>query len=237
VAEPAADNAKAALFPTVAMFPYDLGCHWDTAALEARISHVGPVDLLINNAGMQLIGDFLTISPAMHQRAVTLNYETPLRLMRLTMPTMLARGRGHIVNISSFLGVMPVKSMFSYCSTKAALAVASEIIGYETPSTVRVLTVYPGSVATKMGTDSKNTYDRASIRLSPECTPESLARQIARAIVKGKRRLIFPRFYKPFWYALNAMTLASLRFSAKPRRQQALSELGTGSNEGGLRTS
>ncbi len=100
----------------------DLTDAGDRRGLIARVEEAGgPVDVLVNNAGMDLTGAFDALSADDLERIFLLNALAPAELARQAIPGMVERGRGHIVNISSLAGVAVLPGMAAYSATKAAL--------------------------------------------------------------------------------------------------------------------
>ena len=156
----------------------------------------GPIDVLVNNAGMQVIGDMATLDPRQGERALDLNLAYPLRLIQRVLPVMLERGRGHIVNVASIAAFAPTPHMCFYNASKAGLAAASESLRGELLKTqVKVTTVYPGIVPdTEMGRRGLEMYEGGRlVDLQPTVTAEALAKAVHRAVVRGQARVIFPR--------------------------------------------
>jgi short-subunit dehydrogenase len=102
--------------------PADLAEPEQVAGLVGRIeADGGPIDVLVNNAA---IGDpsFVADLPEGDvAQSLQVNLLTPISLSRQVIPGMLARGRGHIVNVSSMAGVAPLPGLSIYGTTKAAL--------------------------------------------------------------------------------------------------------------------
>ena len=88
------------------------------ADIEAR--H-GEIDVLVNNAGLETTLPFAVEDPRAVRAVSRLNYEVPLMLARQALPGMLARGRGHIVFVSSLAGTAGFPGMAVYCGTKAGI--------------------------------------------------------------------------------------------------------------------
>lgn len=119
------------------------------SAVEAEM---GPVDLLVNNAGQPgPIGPLATTDPDDWWQALEVNVRGPLYCARAVLPGMLNRGRGRIVNISSGAGFATFPMLSAYVVSKAALYRLSESIAAETrESGVAVFAVNPGLVRTAM---------------------------------------------------------------------------------------
>ena len=102
--------------------------------VEATIAAFGGVDILINNAGRSIRRPLAESLDRWHdvERTMTLNYYSPLRLVRGFAPGMLARGDGHIINVSTW-GVMNESSpLFAvYNASKSALTAVSRVIETE----------------------------------------------------------------------------------------------------------
>ncbi|MBV5246173.1 SDR family oxidoreductase [Mycolicibacterium sp. PAM1] len=126
----------------------------DLDAVDDLVLRAGPVDILINNAGRSIRRPLLESLDRWHdvERTIALNYYAPLRLIRGVAPQMVARGDGHIINVSSWR-VMPESSpLFGvYNASKAALSAVSRVIDNElAESGVQSTTIYYPLVATPM---------------------------------------------------------------------------------------
>lgn len=112
-------------------------------------TELGPVDVLVNNAGRIEIGPFGTMTEADHAAGLELHYWAPLRLIEAVLPDMKARGRGHIVNITSIGGRMAVPHMLPYTASKHALVGLSRGLRTELRRFgITVTTVVPGLMNT-----------------------------------------------------------------------------------------
>jgi short-subunit dehydrogenase len=159
---------------------------------EARL---GPIDVLVNNAGMQIVGPIEQTSPEQGEDVLKLDLLTPLRLTQAVLPAMLARGSGTIVDIASMAALAPTPGMHHYNAAKGGIAAASEALRGELRGTgVHVVTVYPGPVDTPMAEASFKKYGE-SARGMPTGTPAGLARLIRLAVEKKRPRVIYPRIY------------------------------------------
>jgi short-subunit dehydrogenase len=82
---------------------------------------LGPIDLLINNAAIEKIAAYETISNDEIETIIAVNLTAPMILTRLLLPKMLARARGHVVNISSVEGFLPFPLSEAYAASKHAI--------------------------------------------------------------------------------------------------------------------
>ena len=103
--------------------PVDLADPAQVATLVHRVEdEAGPVDVLVNNAGVDLTKAFTETTEAELRQVTQVNYLAPAELCRQAVPRMLRRGQGHIVNVSSLSGVAAFPGMVAYSASKAALS-------------------------------------------------------------------------------------------------------------------
>ena len=122
----------------------------DTAALTELVSGLD-VDVLVNNAGVSRTGNILTADEFAVDEQVAVNLRAVLHLVRLIMPGMVERDRGHIVNISSIAAVYNFGGNTIYHATKAAVHTLSRqlrVDGYG--KRVRITEICPGRVETEI---------------------------------------------------------------------------------------
>jgi short-subunit dehydrogenase len=107
------------------------------------------VDVLVNNAGMGLLGKFAEIGIEGDVEMLRLNVEAPTLLTRLLLPSMLERGSGRILNLASTAGFQPGPLMAVYFATKAYMLSFSEALANEVAGTgVTVTALCPGPTET-----------------------------------------------------------------------------------------
>jgi short-subunit dehydrogenase len=112
-------------------------------------SDLGPVDLLVNNAGVGAGGPFVEIAGDDWTWLRAINLDAPLDFMRLVIPGMIARGRGHILNIASAAGLVPFPYISTYVAAKHAIVGLSRTLYRElAPRGVSVTVACPGIVRT-----------------------------------------------------------------------------------------
>lgn len=130
----------------------------DTSGVRRVIEEIeaalGPVDVLVNNAGqLGRIGPFVESDPGEWWRVLDVNVRGPMLCTRAVLPGMMARGHGRIVNIAS--GLLPHPYLSAYVTSKTALVRFSETLAAETrPRGVRVFAIGPGTTRTAMSEHS-----------------------------------------------------------------------------------
>lgn len=120
------------------------------AAANAAEAAIGPIDLLMNNAGILSGGNPEDIPLSAWQGMMDVNYFGMVRAIGVFLPKMLARGSGHIVNTASFAGLYPfAASRIHYAASKAAvLSMTENLALYCLPRGVGVSCLCPGPVMT-----------------------------------------------------------------------------------------
>ena len=156
--------------------------------LDEAEAELGPVDILINNAGIELMAPYASLSPERIQEIVRTNLDAPLMLSRRVLPGMIERGHGHVVMMSSLGGKKGSPYSATYAATKAGLiawasALRSELRG----SGVGVSAISPGFVS-EAGMFAVR-GQRAPWLLGSS-TPEAVARAVVRAIAKDVGEII-----------------------------------------------
>ncbi|MFD5247780.1 SDR family oxidoreductase [Amycolatopsis sp. NPDC058340] len=111
----------------------------------------GPLSVLVNNAGIMPNGGFLDLSDALNRATMEVNVFGVVHGMRLALPGMLERGRGHIVNVASLAGKFPVKGLAIYNASKFAVVGLTAATRLEyAPHGVSVSAVLPSAVDTAL---------------------------------------------------------------------------------------
>jgi short-subunit dehydrogenase len=182
--------------------PFDVAAVTELEALVAGVvTDRGPIDVLVNNAGYELIGWSKDVDIDAVAQITRVNYLAPCALMRAVIPGMMERRRGAIVNVASVAAYTSPPFLTYYSGSKAALAAVSVSLHSELkPLGIRVVTVYPGPIHTAMGERSVARYAREPTRGIPWGRADVLARCIVAAIRSGRRAVIYPWFYHlPLW--------------------------------------
>lgn len=186
-------------FPNRALsIPHDLLPASTAAAwMERAVETHGPIDVLINNAGVALVSPTALVDPDAGERLLALDLTVPLRLVSAVLPAMQERRRGTIINIASTAALMPAPGMIWYDAAKAGLAAASEALRAELRGTgIHVLTVYPGPVNTELAQRTYAAFPRApAVNLLPRGRASRLAALIRTAAENKDARVIYPAAY------------------------------------------
>jgi NAD(P)-dependent dehydrogenase (short-subunit alcohol dehydrogenase family) len=128
----------------------------DRLAVEQTVTiteaELGPIDLLVNNAGMlRALGVVAEIDADGWWREVETNLRGPFLFAHAVLPGMVARRRGRIINVASGAGLQAIETGSAYCVSKAALIRLSENIALETGSQgIVTFAIHPGTVRTPM---------------------------------------------------------------------------------------
>eukprot|EP00731_Ephydatia_muelleri_P000463 Em0001g463a len=117
--------------------------------VEKSTSLFGRVDMLVNNAGLFMISDFKEFKEKVGRVIMEVDFFGPVLLTQNLLPGMLSNGFGHIVNIASMGGKMPVEHISYYSAAKSALIALMNVLHLETGGQNIVVTnVCPGPVQT-----------------------------------------------------------------------------------------
>jgi short-subunit dehydrogenase len=167
----------------------------DREQIDAAVAAAGAVDVLVNNAGIGWRGPLHELDPDLLERLVRVNLLAPVLLTRALLPGMLARGRGHIVNVGSIVGLVGAKREAGYASTKGGLVAFTESLSQELAGRpVRVSLVTPGAIATAFFERRGQPYGR---RFPRALAADKVADAIVDAIANGRAEVYVPR-----WLAL-----------------------------------
>src|SRR5918995_1745555 len=153
-----------------------------TAFLAAVERRLGPIDVLVNNAGIMPVGPLDEEDDATAIRLLELNLHAVIHGTKEAMRRMKPRGTGHIVNVSSSAGKSGFPNLASYCATKHGVVGLSEAVRVELRGTgVEISVVMPGIVKTELSAGLVETPAFKSVTVE----------EVADAVVDG---LKFARF-------------------------------------------
>jgi len=150
-----AEQTAAEIGPNATAFGLDVTSRDSFEAfVDATEQRFGPLDVLINNAGIMPLGRFLDEEEATAVRMVDINLHGVIHGMKVALPRMMARNRGHVVNIASQAGKYGAPGGATYSATKHAVIGLTEAVRGELRlegSEVRLSYVMPYVVNTELG--------------------------------------------------------------------------------------
>ena len=199
------------------------------ATLLHRVEdEAGPVDVLVNNAGIGAAGALWDLDADEVERTVRLNLGVPLELCRQAIPRMLHRGGGHLVNVASLAAVASVAGMTHYAGTKAGLAHASSALRHELRGLpIGVTTVLVGGVPTDMLADGEASYPPfhkgfrrlRRLQLVPDTPADVLAEAVVHGVQRDRRTVWLPKRAAPFVALVEApRRIVEVALAGVPRR-------------------
>jgi len=174
----------------------------DSASFEQFINiarEMGPIDLLVNNAGIMRTGEFISQDLAAKHREMAINVGGIINGMHLVLPEMLQRDQGHIVNVSSMAGKMTVAGAAVYTASKFAVAGLSRSVRAEiSGSGVTITTLMPSAVETEL-TAGMNIIG------VPKAKPSEIADEIIASCHHGEPEVTMPKWLFPIGTIEQAM--------------------------------
>jgi len=164
--------------------------------------HYGAVNILVNNAGVSVTGDFADQSLTDFEWLMGINFWGVVYGCKFFLPHLLAASEGHIVNVSSLFGLIGVRQQSSYCSSKFAVRGFSEALRLELADTrVGLSCVHPGGIATNIVARSRLNDDeklrarhrRVIEQFKQMMPPERAAEIIVEGIKQNRARVLISR--------------------------------------------
>ncbi|RLB55925.1 MAG: acetoin dehydrogenase [Deltaproteobacteria bacterium] len=187
------------------LFVVDLTVGTELVALVDKLQPQG-LDVLINNAGMVLVGAFAEMAPADIDTHLEVNLLAPLRLTRMLLPLLRGRGRAHIVNVASGAGLAAPAGLCAYATSKFGLVGFSEALRAELAGDgIGVSVVCPAFVKTDIVRNSSRGRDEDTGRVEElnglvqrlGTSPERVAKKIVRAIEHNRARVVIGLWARP----------------------------------------
>lgn len=176
------------------------------SAVKVVLEKAGRIDILINNAGVSLVGPIEATSDTEAKALFDVNVFGVLRAIRAVLPSMRSHRSGLIINVSSVLGFLPAPFMGLYAASKHAIEGLSESLDHEVRSLgVRVVLVQPSFTRTKLDTNATQTQaviedyaaafassvDAVLQQVGSAPAPSGVANKVL-AIVEGAHRMRRP---------------------------------------------
>ena len=160
---------------------------------HAALAPGRPLDLVVNNAGLNEFHEFETQDPAAIARQLQVNLHAPIALSHLLLPLLMKATRAQIINVGSMLGYIGYPGYAVYCATKFGLRGFTEALRRElADSNVRVRYFAPRTTATKLNTRAVSEMQR-ELRMT-EDSPQRVAERFVRFVFSdaGELRIGFP---------------------------------------------
>lgn len=158
-----------------------------TAFLDQVENALGPIDVLVNNAGIMAVVEFDREPPASIRRQLAVNLHAVIHGTQQAVCRMKPRGHGHIVNVASAAGKMGFAGVATYSATKHAVVGLSEALHYELAgSGVDISCVLPAIVRTELAAGLEDHW------LIKSSTPEQVAAAIVDAVRKPRLEIMVP---------------------------------------------
>lgn len=158
------------------------------------------INMLINNAGVALVGHTEHVSIADIEWVIAINMAAPIYLCKAFLPILQAQSAAHIVNVSSIFGIIAPAAQAAYSASKFGLRGFSEALRHElAPTQIGLTVVHPGGVRTNIARSARlpKAMDLPEVRQRMEkfnkalrTLPDNAASQIVRAIEKRQSRLL-----------------------------------------------
>jgi len=175
----------------------------DVDSLVPRcLERLGHIDVWVNNAGLETSDAFVHLSPESIRALARVNFEAPLMLTRAVLGHMVARGSGHVVQMSSVVHAGPFPAMAAYAGSKAGLTNFTEALRLEFRNVrgIGFTVAAPGPVSTDMWdrVDDGESWGTPALRrfrrlfFLPTIDADRFARSVVRATKRG-RGLVRPK--------------------------------------------
>ena len=192
------DEIRAAS-PTSAVIACDVG---DRAQVRAMIDQAlttfGKIDILINNAGIGTRRPFAETSLDTIEEIMRTNFLGMVYCTHEVLPSMISRGSGHIVNISSVSGHIGTLNMAAYCASKFAMNGFSESLYHELrPLGIHVSVVSPGPVKTDFSRAFADVPPKSPLSLA--VTPQAVSRAVIKIIERRRFEVLGSQLLRPAW--------------------------------------
>ncbi len=175
-------------------------------SLDRVVGEYKQLDYMFNNAGIIILGEFRDMDLEHWQRIIDVNFLGVLYGTTAAYSHMVKQGHGHIVNIASMAGLMPLPTYAAYSATKHAVVGLSTSLRPEASRLgVKVTVVCPGTMNTGMGeagtilhADRKVLESRA--RNKQTMDPTVAARIVLRGVERNQRMIVFPFDARLLWW-------------------------------------
>jgi short-subunit dehydrogenase len=160
-------------------------------AIEAARTHMGGLDVLINNAGVASFGHFSTSSEEVMRRVMEVNFFAPAEMIRAAIPLLMLGNQPAIVNIASMCGRRGMPAWPEYSASKFALCGLTEALrGEMTRFDIDVLLIVPGLTGSNLSGNLLRNEGRMKIGFAGGMTPQSVAVRILEALQRNRTETV-----------------------------------------------
>jgi len=180
--------------PSSTMIGCDVSDAEQVQGMVAKIiADFGKVDVLINNAGIGMRKPFIETDLRTIENIIRINYLGAVYCTHEVLPSMIARGAGHIVNLSSGAGLIGTVNMAAYCGSKFALNGWSESLYHELkPLGINVSIICPGPVETEFARDFRDSKPKAPPNLT--VSADTVANAVTKVLENKRFEIVLPRW-------------------------------------------
>lgn len=182
-------------------YPADLADSDGIETLVRQIEADGPIDVLVNNAGVDLTGALTELPAERIRELLAINLVAPVLLCRAVIPAMRTRGRGHIMNVSSLSGTNALPGVAAYSTSKAGLSHFTAALRAEckgTGITTTLAEIGPVESSMMQSLHSYAPTERAlarltRLRLAVELDMDTVVAGLVTGIERERRHVRLPR--------------------------------------------
>jgi len=182
-------------------YPADLADMSTIEPLVRAIETDGPINVLVNNAGIDLTGSFVDLEPERLRELIAVNLVAPMLLCRAVIPTMRLRGAGHIMNVSSLAATNALPGLAAYSTSKAGLSHFTAALRAEckrTGITTTLAEIGPVESSMMRSLHGHPATERAltrlrTLRLAVELDMDDVVAALVGAIEHERRHVRLPR--------------------------------------------
>ena len=214
----------------------------DAAQVEALVARAfdghGRLDLMVNNAGIALAGEVHTVTLDEWDRILDVNLKGVIHGVHAAYPRMMAQGFGQVVNMASYLGLVPMPGLAAYAMTKhAVLGLSLSLRAEAAARGVKVTVVCPGFVRTPLleggpvrGLEAADPADALKqVWPFPLMEPDALVEEVLRGLARNQPLIVTPRPARIMWRVYRFFPRWTVRQLEKALAKQARQgQLGAG---------
>ena len=171
----------------------DLSKISDNERVISRINEIENLDILINNAGFGILGNFLEIERMKHVDMINVHFTSPVMVCHATIPGMAKRKRGVIINTSSIFAITKDSSLIMYTTSKSAVTIFSELLNLKVKGAgIYVQALCPGYTYSEFhDTDTMHGFQRSWIKPEQWMKAEEVV-SLSLDAVKSKSVIFIP---------------------------------------------